>query len=38
MLSGKDHPAILHTYDTWHGAKNFGKKLGSVSLLFKSPN
>ncbi|XP_053381540.1 uncharacterized protein LOC123530848 isoform X1 [Mercenaria mercenaria] len=27
------YPDITHTFDTWHGAKNFGKKIGAVSSL-----
>jgi len=29
--AAKEHPDVFHSFDTWHGAKNLGKKLGAVS-------
>ncbi|XP_069109329.1 uncharacterized protein [Argopecten irradians] len=27
----KDYPLLKHSFDTWHGAKNFGKKMTAVA-------
>ena len=31
FVTAQEHKDVTHSFDTWHGAKNFGKKLGSVS-------
>ena len=30
-----DHPDVFHSWDVWHGAKNIGKHLTSVSILLR---
>ena len=32
-IAGKEYPDIEHSFDIWHGAKNFGKRLGAVSAF-----
>ncbi|XP_053407903.1 uncharacterized protein LOC123549788 [Mercenaria mercenaria] len=32
----KDHPKVTHSFDTWHGAKNFGKRIGTVAAEKKN--
>lgn len=35
-FTAQEHKDVTHSFDTWHGAKNFGKKLGSVSKKHKN--
>lgn len=32
----KDYPEVSHSFDTWHGAKNFGKRIGTVAAEKKN--
>ena len=31
IILGEKHPEIFHSYDVWHGAKNFGKRLTKLA-------
>ena len=35
LFSEQEFPAITHSFDTWHGAKNFGKRLAGVCIFLQ---
>ena len=36
QIVGKEYTSIKHSFDTWHGAKNLGKKILEVSFFFRA--